>query len=232
MTLIPIKAENNEAKRISRKLQFALNNKNEKNLKTIFSKEQFKLIKNERNTFLNYFPNANWVVKPIIDDDDEQIILEINVTGDRELEKQQFSLKAKQNLAIKLSNGQLINYEILNESSVLKTTNTPLKIEISIPDKVLTNSNYNIDIILNEPLGDNLLSGGISVLDNKEINMKDIDYVKIFPLSSGGIFKSIQAPPNPGKQTLTALIVHPKGIISIKKIVQIVKENNQLSSYK
>ena len=45
--------------------------------------------------------------------------------------------------------------------------------------------------------------------------------IDLYPLGSGGLFKSVQAPLTPGKQILVALITHPKGIISITKIVQV-----------
>ena len=38
---------------------------------------------------------------------------------------------------------------------------------------------------------------------------------------SGGLFKYIQAPLNPGFQTISAIIIHPKGIYSITKKIKV-----------
>jgi hypothetical protein len=43
------------------------------------------------------------------------------------------------------------------------------------------------------------------------------------------LFKSVQAPLNPGSQTWAMLLVHPKGIISASKRVRVVADKEQLN---
>ena len=47
-------------------------------------------------------------------------------------------------------------------------------------------------------------------------------------MGSGGIFKSVEAPMQPGNQIWAAIIVHPEGMISITKLVKIVSNENDL----
>ena len=47
-------------------------------------------------------------------------------------------------------------------------------------------------------------------------------------MSSGGLFKSVKAPQSPGIQRWSALLAHPKGIISVTKMVKVVSNKEKL----
>ena len=47
------------------------------------------------------------------------------------------------------------------------------------------------------------------------------DRFGIKPDQSGGLFKYIQAPLEPGYQTISAIITHPEGIYSITKKIKV-----------
>ena len=100
---------------------------------------------------------------------------------------------------------------------------TKKKIDIifRIPDKVLTGTKYDIDIILNQPLDDDIIAGGIISHQNESYLKQEIN---IEPLVSGGIFKTTRSPIKPSTQIWSGIIVHPKGIISFTKSVEIVEE--------
>ena len=53
--------------------------------------------------------------------------------------------------------------------------------------------------------------------------------VQLEPLGGGGLFKSVQAPFQPGVQTWAALLVHPEGVITVSKRVQVVDDREQLT---
>jgi hypothetical protein len=46
------------------------------------------------------------------------------------------------------------------------------------------------------------------------------------PLGGGGLFKSVQAPQRPGSQTWALMLVHPDGVVTATKRVQIVSNFN------
>jgi hypothetical protein len=52
--------------------------------------------------------------------------------------------------------------------------------------------------------------------------------IQLEPLGGGGLFKSVQAPFQPGTQTWAALLVHPDGVITVSKRVQVVDDQTQL----
>ena len=111
------------------------------------------------------------------------------------------------------------NYRIINSESTLETKNSNLRITKNIPKKVLTGSRYDIDLIINEPLGDYIIAGNLTEV--KEPFQQPTNQ-SLKPMNAGGLFKSVQAPLKPGKQTWAALIAHPDGLIAITKKVDII----------
>ena len=52
--------------------------------------------------------------------------------------------------------------------------------------------------------------------------------IQLEPLGGGGLFKSVQAPFQPGSQVWAALLVHPDGIVTVSKRVQVVNDRSKL----
>ncbi len=96
-----------------------------------------------------------------------------------------------------------------------------IDISFSIPDKVLTGTKYDIDIILNEPLEEVIIAGGIKAHQVESFLEPEID---LEPLVSGGIYKMTRAPSKPGIQIWSGIIAHPKGIITFTKSIDIVEK--------
>ena len=105
--------------------------------------------------------------------------------------------------------------------TTIRSDNNQIDINISIPDKVLTGSNYDIDIIVNNPLEETIIAGGIKEYkEGKLLNQS----IPLEPLATGGIFKVSRAPLAPGIQTWTGIIAHPSGLVSFTKTVNIVDD--------
>ena len=219
---IPSNAENINIQEINSKLESSLNNRDTRSLFKLFENEKFSLLKKEYEDFILRFPDAKWTIKDTKIKGSKKDFIEIKINGTRALDNQIYLLHAKQLISLDIKNNHIENYNVIQSSSVLKTTKSKLNISISSPDKVLTGSRYDVDIILEKPLGDNFLSGGLMILNKEKVNQTPSEYIDIYPLGSGGLFKSIQAPFKPGNQTFAALLLHPEGIISITKTIQIV----------
>ena len=99
--------------------------------------------------------------------------------------------------------------------------NNQIDIQISIPDKVLTGSKYDIDIILNQPLDETIIAGGIK--EYQEGNLLN-QSIPLEPLATGGLFKVSRAPLIPGIQIWTGIIAHPSGLVAFTKSVNIVDD--------
>ena len=76
-------------------------------------------------------------------------------------------------------------------------------------------------MIIEKPLDDSLTAGGMIILKNTEKMNLSNDLFSIRPNQSGGLFKYIQAPLEPGSQIISAIITHPKGIYSFTKKIKV-----------
>ena len=128
-----------------------------------------------------------------------------------------------------IDNDKIVEQQILSDYSILQSGSNNIEITIGIPDSVLTGSKYDIDIIINEPLEETIIAGGLIPLKLKEYENNKYNDIELKPMASGGLFKSVRVPLEPGTQTWAALIAHPQGLISVTKMVRIVSFQNELN---
>jgi len=210
-------------------LEKTFNTNNKSELFNLFSEEIARGLRQQYDAFLKDFPNATWNIKFLKELPDQRKLLEIIVQGTKYGNGQNYNLISKQQIVISISNGKVVKKETFSDYSILKSGNKMLNVTVQIPDRVLTGSIYDIDIILEEPLEDSIIAGGLIAINDSKLrgnnSHKDIE---LMPLGSGGIFKSARAPLNPGEQRWAALIAHPQGLISITKKVKIVSSSSEL----
>tara|TARA_B100000575_G_C22637584_1_gene393239 strand:- start:126 stop:566 length:441 start_codon:yes stop_codon:yes gene_type:complete len=140
--------------------------------------------------------------------------------GSQNSNGKKFKLDSTFNFVFNLNDGLIQQGTIKNNLTTIRTDDSTVDINFSIPDKVLTGSNYDIDIILNSPLEDVIIAGGIKEYQEDKLFNQAIS---LEPLATGGIFKVSRAPLLPGIQIWTGIIAHPNGIISFTKTVDIVE---------
>lgn len=215
---------------IHQSLQEALNKKDVSSIKKFLATGNYASTFIYRyNKFLEAFPNATWKIqrgKPLQDGSEP---IEVTVNGSKNSDGRSYILEAKQLLSINTYQGKIVTQEILSEQSVIQSGEKHLSIDLNIPDTVLTGTNYDIDLILIEPLESTILAGGLISLSQNEINDQLSPSIDLEPLASGGLFKSVKAPLQPGIQNWAAIIAHPKGLISITKMVRVVNTAEQIT---
>ena len=124
-------------------------------------------------------------------------------------------------IEIETYKNKIKSYQVIDEESILNSQQSPLIVKIISPDKVLTGERYEINLIIERPLDNSLTASGIIVLKNNEKRILSNDFFGIKPNQSGGLFKYIQAPLEPGSQTISAIITHPEGIYSFTKKIKV-----------
>ena len=207
------------------KIEKGLNTKNPGSFNSIFSNESLVTIKKQYQSFVNLFPNAEWKVVPRKKLKDGRSSVDVLISGTRQKGSHNFFMNSKQTIAFGLKNKKINSHEILNHYSILKNSEQGLSLTINVPETVLTGSNYDFDIIINKPLDKAIAAGGlINISQQQFINFNSPD-INLAPMGGGGLFKTIKAPMNPGKQIWAALLVHPDGMVSITKLVRIVSNN-------
>ena len=170
---------------------------------------------------INDFPDSKWKIKNLKSNIPNKNILRINVSGEKIVDGEIHKLESNFDYLFSIVNGKINGGIINNLFTTIRNDENKIDISFKIPDKVLTGSTYDIDIILNKPLEEVIIAGSIKP---HQVNSLFEQEISLEPLPSGGVFKMTRAPSKPGIQIWSGIIVHPDGIITFTKSVEIVDE--------
>ncbi|MEB3202646.1 MAG: hypothetical protein VKK05_07530 [Synechococcus sp.] len=186
------------------------------------------LVDLQRRALLASFPDARWRLSPGSTLRDGRKTVQLQVSGSRQEGPTRYRLQATQQLLLS-SNGQRINGQtVLREQALLRSGEAELPVILQIPDAVLTGQRYDVDVLVDEPLNGALLAGGITAITGQQRISLTSPGIELGALGGGGLFKTVQAPFNPGEQTWAVLLVHPQGVVSATKRVRVVTDKAQL----
>ena len=205
---------------LSNQLEEILNERKDNLLKDVFSKQSFYKFNKQSLAFRNKYKDSKWSIK-MTRNDQKNSILDVKIKSTRTIGDQVYNLHTKQTVEIETYKNKIKNYKVIDEESILSSQESPLIVKIISPDKVLTGERYEINLIIENPLDDSLTAGGMIILKNNEKMNLSNDLFSIIPNQSGGLFKYIQAPLEPGSQIISAIITHPKGIYSFTKKIKV-----------
>jgi hypothetical protein len=185
-------------------------------------------VERRHRTLRDLFPKARWRITPAAPLRDGRPTVNLTVTGQRQEGPFTYRLEAQQQLALE-SNGRRINGQsVLREQSILRSGEAPLPVSLQIPDAVLTGQRYDVDVLFDEPLDGAVVAGGLVAVRPEQVSALESPDLQLGALGGGGLFKSVQAPLNPGFQTWAVLLVHPDGIVSATKRVRVVTDRQAL----
>ena len=205
---------------LSSQLEENLNHNNRALLKDLFLQTSFKKFDRKYLDFKRKYKDAKWLIT-MLNDDLEKPVLDVQIKSKTEINDQIYNLNTKQTVQIETFKNKIKSYQVINEESILSSQKSPLAVKIISPDNVLTGERYEINLIIEKPLDNSLIASGMIVLKNNEtINISN-DSFGLKPNLSGGLFKYVQAPLEPGYQIISAIITHPEGIYSITKKIKV-----------
>ena len=208
-------------KKIFQNIETELNQRNFAVLEKYFDKNEKIEFKNKFLKLIREFPDAKWEVINSKSINPNQHKLDMKLYGSKNLNGKKFKLESSFSFLFDLHNGLIKKSSIQNNLTTIRNDDNEIDIKISIPNKVLTGSNYDIDIILNQPLGETIIAAGIKEYQDGELLNQSIP---LEPLATGGIFKVSRAPLIPGIQIWTGIIAHPSGLVSFTKTVNIIED--------
>lgn len=119
---------------------------------------------------------------------------------------------------------KLIRQEIMTEQSQLTSGGNPPQVEIVAPSVVKPGAKYNFDLIVNEPLGDRVLLGGMVEEKTRSNLYLDPTALELEPLPAGGIYKVATAPLLPDSNWVSAILVRGDGITMVTHRINIQEE--------
>ncbi len=213
-------SQNIDIKLLSIKLEEALNLGSNNKIKNIFLQQSFNKFNKNYQDFRKKYKDAKWSIQPINHDLNKSLVA-VNIKSTREINDHIYNLNTKQIVMVETYKNKIKGYKVIEEESILNSQSSPLIIKIESPENVLTGEKYEVNLIIEKPLDNEVTAGGITLLKNENnMNISNNPY-GIKPNQSGGLFKYIQAPLQPGNQTISAIITHPEGIYSITKKIKV-----------
>jgi len=204
-----------------RNLENSLNTRNFEFIRKSFRNDKSQNITKQFSKIINDFPNSEWKIKRLKSNIAKKDILRIKVSGEKRVNGEIHILESNFDYLCSIVNGKIDEGIIRNLFTTIRNDNKKIDISFKIPDRVLTGSKYDIDIILNKPLEEVIIAGAIKP---HQINSLFEQEILLEPLASGGIFKITRAPSKPGIQIWSGIIAHPKGMITFTKSIDIVDE--------
>ena len=84
-------------------------------------------------------------------------------------------------------------------------------------------------MVFDEPLDGAVVAGAIKPVTATELLRLQTPDLPLEALGGGGLFKTVQAPYQPGNQIWAVLLVHPGGIVAASKQVRVVADKAELS---
>ena len=220
LSINPALSKNINNQLLSYQLEKNLNQNRYDLLQDIFLQGAFDQFYKQYLDFRGKYKDAKWSIK-IKSNHLNKKFLYIRITSKRGIGDQVYNLNTKQTIEIETLRNKIKSYKVISEESILNTEDSPLDVKLISPDKVSTGERYEMSLIIESPLDNSLIAGGMIVIKNQSKNNITNDQFGIKPNLSGGLFKYIQAPLEPGFQTISAIITHPEGIYSITKKIKV-----------
>jgi hypothetical protein len=131
------------------------------------------------------------------------------------------SIAAKIQSRQRIVGGKIAQQQILTEQVRSTSGSKPPTVDMVLPDKLRPSEEYNVDVIVQEPLNDDVMMGAIN---EQAVNSngygKPTSY-KLELLSTGGLFKTARAPNKVGDYWISAVFVRPDGMTTITRRVHV-----------
>ena len=204
-----------------RNLENSLNARDLEFFRKNFRNDENQNIQKQFSKIINDFPESKWKIKKLKSDIPNKDILRIKVLGEKIVNGEIYILESNFDYLFSIVNGKVEKGIIKNLFTLIRNDDKEIDVSFKIPDKVLSGSKYDIDIILNKPLEGDMIFGAIKP---HQVNSFFKQNIPLEPLASGGIFKMTRAPTKPGIQIWSGIIAHPEGMITFTKSIDIVDE--------
>ncbi len=146
------------------------------------------------------------------------------ITGTKQSDGLTMKLESSLRSRQRIEGQKIVQQAILAERTQQISGANPPDIEVQLPAQVRPGQPFNFDVIVKEPLGDDLLLGA-AVEDSvkPELFTKPSDF-KLDLLPAGGIFKLGKAPTKAKDHWLSAVLVRKDGITMVTQRLQIVDQ--------
>ncbi len=144
------------------------------------------------------------------------------MTGSSQQDGREIKLEAKVKSRQTFQGDKLIRQEILSEETQLTSGEKPPEVIVNIPETVKVGETFDFDVIVNEPMSDDLLAGMAIAEKVDSDRYLDPGQMQLELLQSGGLFKRVSAEDQPQNRWLSAILIRSNGIVLITRRVRII----------
>jgi autonomous glycyl radical cofactor GrcA len=145
-----------------------------------------------------------------------------NITGIQPVEGRNWNFNSTIRSQQRLENQRIVTQEILSEKTQLTSGEKPPSVDFKLPEQVRTGQEFNFDVVVKEPLKDNLLVGAALLENISPDKYLNTPKIQLEPLNAGGIFKIGRAPNDPGKYWISAVLVRSDGITIVSQRLPVI----------
>ncbi|WP_287520986.1 nuclear transport factor 2 family protein [Okeania sp. SIO2C2] len=135
------------------------------------------------------------------------------ITGVQQMKNRNIRLKSTITSQQRYEDKKIVEQEILAERNQLTSGKNPPTINVNLPLEVEVGKKYNFDVIVAEPLGEQIILGAAweEPINENSYNLESANF-KLELLPSGGIFKIGEATENYQDRWLSAVLMRKGGI--------------------
>jgi len=154
------------------------------------------------------------------------------IRGLRNAQGQDVVLEATLRSRQEIRANQIVSQQMLSEQSKVYIGDNAPRVKVSAPNQVEVGQDFNFDVIVQEPIGNDILMGAAleeEVTAQGYLSPQNLD-LEILP--AGGIYRLGKAPTAPGKRWLSAIVVRDNGMTLVSQRLNIVPATAALSNSK
>lgn len=118
-------------------------------------------------------------------------------------------------------NGQIVSQEILQEEIRILSGDNPPNVRVNLPLETSPNSRYHFDLIVEEPLGEDLILGAAMQEPVSSQHFLNPNTLELQPLNAGGLFKVGEVENGEGDYWVSGAIVRRGGIAIVSRRMRV-----------
>ena len=134
------------------------------------------------------------------------------ITGSYTVNNRPFQLNSTIKAEQIFENDQLVQQNILEERSEITSGDNPPEVEFDIPTKARPGQVFDFDVILQEPIGRDLVLGAVSEEKIDATLFAEPSSLELEALSAGGIFKRVIVPSTGDDHWYSIILIREGGI--------------------
>ncbi len=146
-----------------------------------------------------------------------------SIEGSYESGGKRFTLNSQIKANQYFADNKLVKQEIISEKTEITSGDNPPVAKVNLPEKVNIGQEFDFDVILEEPVGSDIVLGGVSEQKVSPSVYLEPPTIELDALTAGGIFKRVKLPPTENQDHWYSVILIRDG--GIRMITQRVKVN-------